>query len=285
MEVREVDPHDLVISDLNVRKENLSILQLEKSVAEVGVKQPPIVRYTDAENADFEVVIGQRRTLAAQSASLDSIPIVVMDWDDSEAIESSLTENLDVFREEMSEDDKAATVLRLMDLWDCTKSEVGERIGVPKATIMDWMESVRDEWEGTSVEPSFKKDNRSEFGDQSKKVDAMEKPGGNTLKEIRKATGGGEKGEQMVKKVAGGDLSQSDVREIRSHVQAGNDLETAEEKVTQAKEGPNSFNLRFSVAGELADATEAAATANGTTEEDIARTALRHYLERGGWFE
>jgi ParB family chromosome partitioning protein len=125
---REVDPFAIAVSEQNERRDSPATSSMQESIEKQGVIQPPLVRERDRmDDAEvpYEVVVGQRRVLGAQQAAgVEKIPVVVVDWNDAEALEASITENIEAFREGVSDDDRAAAVLRLMDLREENQSEV-----------------------------------------------------------------------------------------------------------------------------------------------------------------
>jgi ParB/RepB/Spo0J family partition protein len=75
----------------NLRKSDLSLDELTKSIQETGILEPLLVR----KNGSFyELLAGSRRLHAAERAGLKTVPVVVMDVSDEKAFEISLTENL-----------------------------------------------------------------------------------------------------------------------------------------------------------------------------------------------
>ena len=288
MDLAKVDPEELAISEQNERESPdgaEELAGLRDSITERGVVQPPIARET---GDGMAVVVGQRRTLAARGV-LDSIPVVVADWDDADALAASITENIDAFREGVADNERGMAVARLIDEWGCQQREVADRLGVDPTSVSNWLEAARPEWEGTAIEPEWKrqkselsgstKDSVSSSADENSPIpdgveDLSSQVGGDTLRTIRGATGGGEEGEEMAHKVAKGDLSRSDVREIARDVRAQN-----QEADTNDRRG--SINVSVNVTGDLATDLAERADSEGVPEEDIVRKAIRAYLSGG----
>ena len=68
--------------------------ELAQSIKKNGVIQPIAVR-PDKDNSDkYEIIAGERRWLAAQKAGLHEVPIVILDLNDSEALEVAIVENI-----------------------------------------------------------------------------------------------------------------------------------------------------------------------------------------------
>lgn len=299
MEVREIGPNELEIDPVNERRENVSFREEEisereslvDSIREQGVIQPPIVR---EDSGTYKVVVGQRRTLAAQTAGVDRIPVVVVDYDDQEAIAASVTENVDAFKKSVSRTDRAAAVQRLMDMNDWSVTEVADYLGVGTGTINDWLERTRDEWEGTSVHVDSTDDNTSETqteiestDERSNEINAeFDEVDDKSVSAIRRQTGGGEKGEQMVKKVAEKDLSQSQVLEATKRARRGEDLGEVVEEMAQKRQGRKGeirVNVSVTFTGDYGEGLREAAREMGTSEENVVRGAIERYLEDEGY--
>ena len=73
---------------------------LAQSIREKGILQPLLVRPLTGEEADFELVAGERRWRAAQRIGMHEVPVIVRPLGDSEALEIALVENLQ--REDLS---------------------------------------------------------------------------------------------------------------------------------------------------------------------------------------
>src|SRR5687767_6901855 len=64
---------------------------LARSIREVGVLQPVVVRVRED---GYELVAGERRLRAAKMAGLATIPAIIRETDDTEALREALIENL-----------------------------------------------------------------------------------------------------------------------------------------------------------------------------------------------
>lgn len=296
MDVKEVSPNELEIDPTNERREYISPENFDPededeslvdSIREQGVIQPPIVR---EDNGTFKVVVGQRRTLAAQTAGIDRIPVVVMDYDDQEAIAASITENVDAFKKSVSRSDRAAAVQRLMDMNDLTIAEVADYLGVGTATIEDWLERTREEWEGTNVHVDKTDEDTTETqtevestNEGSTEIETeYDEVDDKSVAAIRRVTGGGEKGEQMVQKVAENNLSQSQVLEATKRARRGEDLEEVVGEIAQERQerqGEIRVNVSVTFTGDYGEALREAARDMGTSEERVVRGAIEQYLE------
>ncbi len=122
----EIDLSNLTVSKFNVRRTVGDISELADSIRQVGVLQPILVRPVDGK---FEVIIGARRYTAAKLAGLRSIPAIVKELRDDEALIESLSENIQ--RGDLTEEEIASTYSALYNLdpgrW--TQRAFAERIG------------------------------------------------------------------------------------------------------------------------------------------------------------
>ena len=86
---------DLAESAYNPRKvfAAASLQELADSIRSVGLLQPLLVRLVNG-SGRYEVIAGARRRRAAELAGLTEVPAVIRDMTDSEALEASITENL-----------------------------------------------------------------------------------------------------------------------------------------------------------------------------------------------
>jgi ParB family transcriptional regulator, chromosome partitioning protein len=114
VEVRALPLDQLVFGSHQPRKhfDPKAMAELCDSVRAWGVLQPILVRPLGAER--FEIVAGERRFLALQRTKHRTIPAVVRDMTDAEALEVALLENLQ--RENLSEIEEAEGILRLLSV-------------------------------------------------------------------------------------------------------------------------------------------------------------------------
>jgi ParB family transcriptional regulator, chromosome partitioning protein len=107
--------------------------ELVQSIKATGVIQPLIVRPVPGYPHQFEIVAGQRRFRAAQLAGLVSVPAIIREFNDQEAIAISLIENIQ--REELSPADEARALRRLTEEFALTHEQVAHAIGRSRATV------------------------------------------------------------------------------------------------------------------------------------------------------
>ena len=87
------------------------IKELAESIKQNGLIQPIAVRISQTDSSRYEIVAGERRWIAAQKAGLHKVPIVVLELDDSQALEVAILENLQ--REDLNAVEEAKAYDRL----------------------------------------------------------------------------------------------------------------------------------------------------------------------------
>lgn len=107
-----------------------AIEELARSIAEQGIVQPLVVRRRDD---GYELIAGERRLRAARAAGLTSVPVVVRELDDREALEIALVENLQ--REDLGPLEEADAYGRLMTEFGLTQDEVAKRVGKSRPAV------------------------------------------------------------------------------------------------------------------------------------------------------
>ena len=106
---------------------------LAQSIREKGILQPLLVRPLAGEEADFELVAGERRWRAAQRLGLHDVPVIVRSITDSEALEIALVENLQ--RENLSPLEEAEAYSRLMEEFGRSQANLAEAVGKSRSHV------------------------------------------------------------------------------------------------------------------------------------------------------
>ena len=106
-----------------------SLVELADSIREHGVLQPILVRPVGSQ---FELIAGERRWRASRMAQRDSIPAIVVEFDDETALEVSIIENLQ--REDVSPLEEAAMFRKMTDL-GYTLRQLAQKIGKDKGYV------------------------------------------------------------------------------------------------------------------------------------------------------
>ena len=142
MIVRQIELKKIHPSKLNPRLEvDISRLnELAASIREVGLLQPIVLRPLDAE---YEVVLGERRYRASQQAGLEKMPAIIRDYTDDEVVQLNLVENIQ--REELSAIEKGKVCRYLLE--NCaakypSQTSIAKKIGVSADAISLWLRAV-----------------------------------------------------------------------------------------------------------------------------------------------
>lgn len=109
--LEEVQLSKIFVGKLNVRKKVGNVSELVKSIQERGILEPLLVRPSGDR---YEVVAGTRRFEAARALGLESIPVIIRELSDDEAIVISLIENLQ--RNEIQPEEEYDALMFLMHL-------------------------------------------------------------------------------------------------------------------------------------------------------------------------
>lgn len=107
---------------------------LAMSIREVGVLQPIVVRRRDE---GYELVAGERRLRAAKLAGLATIPAVIRETDDTDALREALIENL--HREDLSPLEQAAAFQELLEELGSSHDELADRLGYSRSHVTNTM--------------------------------------------------------------------------------------------------------------------------------------------------
>ena len=108
-----------------------SIAGLAESIRVSGVVQPLLVR--PGADGTYEIVAGERRWRAARAAGLPTVPALVREADEREALLLALVEN--VAREDLSPIEEARAYAVLQDEFGLSLGDVAERVGRSKPTV------------------------------------------------------------------------------------------------------------------------------------------------------
>jgi ParB family chromosome partitioning protein len=103
---------------------------LARSIQEVGVLQPVIVRRVDE---GYALVAGERRLRAAKMAGLATIPAVIRESDDADSLREALIENL--HREDLAALELAEAFQELLEDLGATQEELAQRLGVSRPHV------------------------------------------------------------------------------------------------------------------------------------------------------
>jgi ParB family chromosome partitioning protein len=102
------------------RIDQAALAELAESIKAQGVMQPILVR--PLAGGRYEIVAGERRWRAARLAGLSSVPALVRDIPDNQALAAALIENIQ--REDLSPLEEAAGIQRLVQEFGLTHQAI-----------------------------------------------------------------------------------------------------------------------------------------------------------------
>lgn len=114
-----------------------ALKELAESIRAQGVIQPLVVRPVRELPGQYEIVAGERRWRAARLAKLDTVPVVVRETSDQEALAIALIENLQ--REDLNPIEQAEALNRLCTEFSLTHQEVADAIGRSRPSVTNLM--------------------------------------------------------------------------------------------------------------------------------------------------
>ncbi|OGA23131.1 MAG: chromosome partitioning protein ParB [Betaproteobacteria bacterium RIFCSPLOWO2_02_FULL_67_26] len=113
------------------RMDQAALAELAESIKAQGVMQPILARPVGA--GRYEIVAGERRWRAARLAGLASVPALVREVPDRNALAIALIENLQ--REDLNPLEEATGVKRLIEEFGLTHAQAAEGLGRSRAAI------------------------------------------------------------------------------------------------------------------------------------------------------
>ena len=107
--------------------------ELTVSIKERGVIQPLIVRRSEELDDKYELIAGERRWQAAQSAGLNEVPVVIIDADNLKSLELAIIEN--VQRKDLNPIEEAESYKNLIENFGYDQERVSKFIGKSRSHI------------------------------------------------------------------------------------------------------------------------------------------------------
>ena len=113
--------------------EKEALEELKNSIKERGIIQPLIVRKSDDQDDKFELIAGERRWQAAQSAGLHEVPVVIIEADNLKSLELAIIEN--VQRKDLNPVEEAESYNNLIQNFGYDHEKVSQFIGKSRSHI------------------------------------------------------------------------------------------------------------------------------------------------------
>ncbi len=111
--------------------------ELSNSIKQHGVIQPIVVRAVKGTQDRFEIIAGERRWRAAQSAGLHEVPIVPVEVSDHVALEIAIVEN--VQREDLNAMEEAQGYHALANEFKHTQDDIAKIVGKSRSHVANMM--------------------------------------------------------------------------------------------------------------------------------------------------
>jgi ParB family chromosome partitioning protein len=115
--------------------DNEKLADLADSIRKNGVLQPIVVRKNGA--TGYEIIAGERRWRASEIAGHKTIPAVVIECTDMEALQIGLVENLQ--RDDLNPMDEAEAFLRLANEHNKTQEEIAQAVSKSRSYVANQM--------------------------------------------------------------------------------------------------------------------------------------------------
>lgn len=111
--------------------------ELSDSIKQHGIIQPIVVRAVKGMQDRFEIIAGERRWRAAQSAGLHEVPIVPVEVSDHVALEIAIVEN--VQREDLNAMEEAQGYHALANEFKRTQDDIAKIVGKSRSHVANMM--------------------------------------------------------------------------------------------------------------------------------------------------
>ena len=108
-----------------------ALAELAESIRTQGVMQPVLARPLGS--GRYEIIAGERRWRAARMAGLSSVPALVREMPDQQALAAALVENMQ--REDLNALDEATGIQRLAQEFALTHQRIAEILGRSRAAV------------------------------------------------------------------------------------------------------------------------------------------------------
>ncbi len=115
-----------------------ALTELADSIREHGVLQPLIVR--PMLGGEYQLIAGERRYRAAMLAQVASVPVVIREYSDMEAMEVALVENLQ--RRDLNPVEEGEGYKALARQFNLTQTEIAQKVGKSRSAVANAMRLV-----------------------------------------------------------------------------------------------------------------------------------------------
>jgi len=121
------------------RFDEAQLAELAASITATGVVQPILVR--PLPNGRFQLIAGERRWLASQLAGKETVPAILRQVSNEQAMEMTIVENLQ--RTDLNPMEQARAYDRLSREFKLTQEQMAQRTGKDRASIANFLRLLR----------------------------------------------------------------------------------------------------------------------------------------------
>jgi len=133
--VTEIDPNPY---QTRANFDDHALNELAASILVNGIVQPIVVRPM---NGRYQLIAGERRWRASQKIGRESVPAVVREVSDQQAMEMTIVENLQ--REDLNPMEQAKAFDRLSREFGLTQEQMAQRTGKDRASIANFLRLLK----------------------------------------------------------------------------------------------------------------------------------------------
>ncbi len=118
-----------------------ALAELANSIRASGVVQPILLRRSAPAGDRFQLVVGERRWRASRLAGLETVPAIIRELSDQDALELALTENL--LRQDLNPLEVARAYQALQEKYSLSHEQVAERLGINRSSVTNTLRLLR----------------------------------------------------------------------------------------------------------------------------------------------
>lgn len=121
------------------RFDEIALHELAASIKSTGVMQPVVVR--PSAGGKFQLIAGERRWLASQKAGKPTVPAIVREVSNEQALEMTIIENLQ--REDLGAMEQSRAFERLSREFALTQEQIAQRTGKDRSVIANYIRLLK----------------------------------------------------------------------------------------------------------------------------------------------
>jgi ParB family transcriptional regulator, chromosome partitioning protein len=121
------------------RFDDVALHELAASIKANGIMQPVVVR--TVADGRYQLIAGERRWLASQKAGKATVPAIVREVSNEQALEMTIVENLQ--REDLGAMEQARAFERLSREFSLTQEQIAQRTGKDRSVIANYIRLLK----------------------------------------------------------------------------------------------------------------------------------------------